>query len=572
MKVLNGYKGDRTADGWKRLNNTLSADSISYDEMRRIKNFFDNYQGSKDNPEYILNGGEPMRTWVNNSLNTATAAIHDFKQAQKDAGIENAFIKPHEKHKGVAKPTTKKVQTKNVHKSVGDNNAVRTEDKKRPTVILSERQVRFLNESADYEDYEKEYGVEYIIRQFRSNPDGTLDWGALIDPNMYQKALLEFQKYGSLQKFPTKYIYQWMGIIMKNTALLEAGTEILGRGVGITPPEAVADVLFGEGNYEYNPQTDILSYINPRTGQEEETTYLDFVETSGLHDFMKMPDGSEAASDFGTDPIFEILSSYNSDSTPEETLIMINKILDLTHQHGDLSSIFIRGGESALSDISNGAYTESKERPTIVITEAQLKHLQRRRALTETAIISSADKLSQIPTFEDRYNFCLKAYGEPIGKGSAREVFQITDDKVLKLATNNDGLGQNLRESDYYNSVFDIFPLVYDADGNGKWIISEYVLPATEEDFKRCFGFDFEKFRYFIWACYAASEDAISPMKPSERNWLIEENNDLGLIDWYIQEENPPMTDLMKMDNYGLNSKGKIVLLDSGSASGIKRA
>ena len=93
QNTLDNYKGDKTIDGYKRLNNILNMQTISYHELKRIKNFFDHYNGSDKSAEYILNGGEPMKTWVNNTLYTATKAIHDFKQAKKDAGISNAFIK-----------------------------------------------------------------------------------------------------------------------------------------------------------------------------------------------------------------------------------------------------------------------------------------------------------------------------------------------------------------------------------------------------------------------------------------------------------------------------------------------
>ena len=96
-KTLSNYHGDKTIEGYKRLNNILDMNTISYQEMKRIKNFFDNYNGSDKSAEFILNGGDAMKTWVNNTLYTATKSIHDFKQAKKDAGINNAFIKHHEK-------------------------------------------------------------------------------------------------------------------------------------------------------------------------------------------------------------------------------------------------------------------------------------------------------------------------------------------------------------------------------------------------------------------------------------------------------------------------------------------
>lgn len=138
--TLHDYSGDKTVDGYKRLNNVLNMNTISYQEMKRIKNFFDNYKGTPKSTEFILNGGEPMMNWVNNTLNTATTAIKDFKQAKKNSGISNAFIKPHEKQRQIRKdkPTQAKIQSKDVTKKIGDNNAIRFEQKERKIIYISE--------------------------------------------------------------------------------------------------------------------------------------------------------------------------------------------------------------------------------------------------------------------------------------------------------------------------------------------------------------------------------------------------------------------------------------------------
>lgn len=143
----NASGADRSIDGYKRLNNILSTENgISYEDMKRIKNFFDNYKGTPENQTYILNGGDAMHTWVNNTLNTAEKAIKDKKQALKDAGVENAFIRHHTKsdiNKRASTPTTARIQTNNANKNIGDNNSnlkFESTDEKH-TVILTEEQI-----------------------------------------------------------------------------------------------------------------------------------------------------------------------------------------------------------------------------------------------------------------------------------------------------------------------------------------------------------------------------------------------------------------------------------------------
>ena len=169
QNTLDNYKGDKTVDGYKRLNNILNMQTISYHELKRIKNFFDHYNGSDKSAEYILNGGEPMKTWVNNTLYTATKAIHDFKQAKKDAGISNAFIKSHSKdrqNKKKNKPTQVKFNNNNVNKNIlnatslkyeniiresVDNDAYleRGNGTKHMTIVINEKQHKMLQEAAD---------------------------------------------------------------------------------------------------------------------------------------------------------------------------------------------------------------------------------------------------------------------------------------------------------------------------------------------------------------------------------------------------------------------------------------
>lgn len=150
QKTLNSYNGDKTIEGYKRLNNLLSADSISYHDMKRIKNFFDNYGGTKESAEFILNGGEPMKNWVNATLGQATKAIEDFKRAKKEAGFNNAYRKPHQKdrqNKKKNKPTQTKFNVSN--QNMLDNNVMHYYESKNRVICITEEQSKMLKEAMD---------------------------------------------------------------------------------------------------------------------------------------------------------------------------------------------------------------------------------------------------------------------------------------------------------------------------------------------------------------------------------------------------------------------------------------
>lgn len=460
-KIVNDFQGDRNTAGFKRLENLIENPSVSYSEMKRIKNFFDNYQGEPTDLEYQLNGGQPMQTWVNLTLSNATGVIRDTKQAMKDAGIKNAFIKHHKKNRTNTKPTTQKVNTNgDLSKNLRTNSTFKFESKQR------------INE--DLEDYYYEYDERYVLSSFLYGTDKVYDWGVLINPSMYQRALNEFTRFGHFDKFPVKYVFQWWGIICKNTCVLNAMTTLAGHSSSF-PIEEIEDEIgaienkFGkklqeEGDNDYSfeiSDNEIIEYferfkpnelqkvyrllnVNEDAGggihsygelkgqrdlffnQEEtdkydkERAYLDanrdqvektqvyasianifsrtycpyqmfakdgkmFMKTSilnilddiGLYDYFKLPDGSDAWSDFGLKPLYDILQDYDDGMAAEQVIVLINRALDVYHQRGDLASAFIQGGRKALSQISNRQFVESKKKnKKIIFSESFFKLLK----------------------------------------------------------------------------------------------------------------------------------------------------------------------------------------------------
>lgn len=305
---------------------------------------------------------------------------------------------------------------------------------------------KLVTEDMDFEDFLCDYGISYVLNKFIENKDGSQEWGPLINPNMYKKALSEFIKYGRFVNFPTRYVYQWMGIIMRNTSILNANTELAGHSMYF-PSEEIEEFvtqLYGDGNVElhdqklrirlspsqvvhmceeldiqinegsdrygqtYLPwmsQDDIDRYVAQNEkerllrslgGMEKYVTaynsangnirqnefgydvenYLmvdpktkdiywevdawKYLEILGLYEWMRMPDGSDAWSDFGIRPLMEIFDEYDSDLPPEKVIVLVNKALDVSHQRGDMASIFIEGGSASLSRISENKMAPKK--------------------------------------------------------------------------------------------------------------------------------------------------------------------------------------------------------------------
>lgn len=134
-KTLKEYEdndGDKNNKGYDHLKWLVEQNSISTEEMKRIKNFFDNYKGTDKSDDYKLYGGKSMSDWVSATLNQATKVSKENKKAKKDAGLSNPERKTHRKsgRVHVGKPDAPDAKL-----SISLN-----ETKKKHTVVLKESQ------------------------------------------------------------------------------------------------------------------------------------------------------------------------------------------------------------------------------------------------------------------------------------------------------------------------------------------------------------------------------------------------------------------------------------------------
>ena len=88
---------DETTEGYKRNQELQNKNYITYKQLKRIKNFFDNFKGSQKEPSFVLNGGFPMKNWVNYELDFMRRNPEAVKKNKMETGMQNQFIKPHEK-------------------------------------------------------------------------------------------------------------------------------------------------------------------------------------------------------------------------------------------------------------------------------------------------------------------------------------------------------------------------------------------------------------------------------------------------------------------------------------------
>ncbi len=96
-RLFERYKYSKEEKGYKRLKTLIEDNKITYENLKRIKNFFDTFKGSKQDIEYILNGGDRMKLWINNCLSVARNVVETHKNRLADVGLSNTHKKEHEK-------------------------------------------------------------------------------------------------------------------------------------------------------------------------------------------------------------------------------------------------------------------------------------------------------------------------------------------------------------------------------------------------------------------------------------------------------------------------------------------
>jgi len=78
---------------------------LSYENMKKIKSFFDNYEGDGTDEKYVNYGGKKMHEWLNKTLENLSKSVYYPKKSRMDAGEENQFKKPHTKDRDNSNPT-----------------------------------------------------------------------------------------------------------------------------------------------------------------------------------------------------------------------------------------------------------------------------------------------------------------------------------------------------------------------------------------------------------------------------------------------------------------------------------
>lgn len=217
----------------------------------------------------------------------------------------------------------------------------------------------------------------------------------------------------------------------------------------------------------------------------------------------------------------------------------------------------------------------------IIITEEQFKYLMQEMSYPTTF---NMDEFKSLTSFQKRIEYCKQRLRR-LGAGTSRIVYEIDDEKVLKLAKNNKGIAQNQEEiklgTDYYTKSLGCFTEVYDYDDNSLFVEMEKAIPAKESDFERLTGYPFEMYCDFITRCaknYSpnsktkyyfinhAYDDAYQQCINDEYSFIY------NVMDYMSNYQLTSWGDLTRISSYGIvkrDGEDALVIIDFGLSGDV---
>ncbi len=89
---------DNNIEGYNRNKEIRDSKIVTYQQIKRIKNWFDGYNGNKEDAPFILNGGERMKIWCDEVLRVWRDNDDSSKKHKSDTGMQNQYLDSHEKN------------------------------------------------------------------------------------------------------------------------------------------------------------------------------------------------------------------------------------------------------------------------------------------------------------------------------------------------------------------------------------------------------------------------------------------------------------------------------------------
>jgi len=153
------------------------------------------------------------------------------------------------------------------------------------------------------------------------------------------------------------------------------------------------------------------------------------------------------------------------------------------------------------------------------MTKSNLKQLIK-ECIDEMAypVSFSMDEFNNIKSYKGKFDYANK-HLQKLASGSARTIFKIDDEKVLKLAKNEKGLAQNDIETDGYLRNHSITAQVFDYDeihDRPYWLEMQFAKKTSPKRFQQLTGFTLDEISSLLRSVSDRNRRNNSFSKPSE--------------------------------------------------------
>ena len=95
---FNSVNGNSNTEGYNRNQELVKSGVATYQQIKRIKNWFDGYNGNKEDAPFILNGSDRMKTWCDEVLRVWRDDDGSSKKIKSDSGMQNQYLSSNEKN------------------------------------------------------------------------------------------------------------------------------------------------------------------------------------------------------------------------------------------------------------------------------------------------------------------------------------------------------------------------------------------------------------------------------------------------------------------------------------------
>lgn len=109
----------------------------------------------------------------------------------------------------------------------------------------------------------------------------------------------------------------------------------------------------------------------------------------------------------------------------------------------------------------------------------------------------SFKELEDIRSYSGKLKYAEK-HLQKLASGSARVVYKVDDNKVLKIAKNKKGLAQNQVEAQGYLQQYEIVAQIFDTDDNDYWIEMEFARRLSKPEFKKITGVSLDELKHYL--------------------------------------------------------------------------